>query len=946
MKKTVPERSPHDDPHRMPPTERGHGTVPPAALGSNTETVDLPIPPRTEPDTDHGGGPAPSPDATLPPVAAPPEPDTEAATAGRTTGHATLDAPPGEPSEGVSFLLNSGAVNSQTTLPPGAEEPESKVPRVAGYEILGVLGEGGMGIVYKAKHARLDRFVALKMIRAGAGARPQDLARFEAEAKAVAAIEHPNIVRIFEIGEYGGMPYCSLEFLPGGTLSRKIGGKPIAAREAGRIAELLARAIAVAHKAGIIHRDLKPANVLIAADGAPKITDFGLVKRLEDDSSHTRTGSILGTPSYMSPEQARGETRNIGPAADQYALGAILYELLTGRPPFQGVSVLDTLDQVRKSEPVPPSQLQPKMPRDIETICLKCLQKEQTRRYPDVTALAEDLHRFQSGEPIVARPVSAVERLGRWCLRNKTVAGLTAFAALLLLMLVSGACYGYVTVSRKNVALEAATDVAKNERAEAQKKQRIAETAARTATAENRRSLEAQTEMIDLLSVKLLHVPGIEEIRGELLDKVTKGLEAGATGMTGIRDEIGWDPKDEEINWRTLARSYQALANQNLAINRFEAALKQYQRMDEIIERLAKLAPGDQQARIRMLRTKRQLGYIAHHHLGDSAQAKKYFDEAIKINEECVEKAPDQEQFKRDLANSLGQLALVEMSLGHLDKAREIYQRELTIRDSFSEGLRNSIESRRELAGLYERLAELSLRMNHVEEGRQHYERCAAIRDDVLAERPTLWPVVYDRARSYNNAAFLCFPRGNDPAAARSLHQEALELIEARAKADPANFEIKRVLAETLYYEATTALHSGDAKAAAEGYRRVLVIRKELASEPKAKMSQVELMLALARCGEHAEAAKIAEMLVATPPRDEQLYFFSSCGYALAAGSISKSDPALARQYTAKALECLRKGKERGWADVASLDTDPDLAPIRSDPSFQAFLAEFPKPRP
>jgi tetratricopeptide (TPR) repeat protein len=818
------------------------------------------------------------------------------------------------------------------------------VPRVAGYQILGVLGEGGMGIVYKAKHARLDRFVALKMIRAGAGARPQDLARFEAEAKAVAAIEHPNIVRIFEIGEYGGMPYCSLEFLPGGTLSRKIGGKPLPAREAARIAELLARAIAVAHQAGIIHRDLKPANVLLAADQAPKITDFGLVKRLEDDSSHTRTGSILGTPSYMSPEQARGETHKIGPAADQYALGAILYELLTGRPPFQGISVLDTLDQVRKSEPVPPSQLQPKMPRDIETICLKCLQKDAVRRYPDVTALADDLSRFQRGEPIVARPVSAAERMARWCLRNKTVAGLTGFAALLLLLLVSGACYGYLTVSRKNVALEAATQVATNERGEAQKKQRIAETAARTATAENRRSLEAQTEMIDLLSVKLLHVPGIEEIRGELLDKVTKGLEAGATAMTGIRDDVGWDPKEEEINWRTLARSYQALANQNLAINRFEDALKQLQRMDEIIERLAKLAPGDQQARIRMSRTKRQLGYIAHHHLGDSARAEKYYDEAIKINEECVEKAPDQEQFKRDLANSLGHLAAVEMSLGHLDKAREIYKREITVRDSFSEGLRNSIESRRELAGLYERLAELSLRTNQVEEGRQYYERCALVRDAVLAERPTLWPVVYDRARSYNNAAFLCFPRGNDPAAARALHQEALELIEARANADPANFDIKRVLAETLYYEATTALHSGDAKAAAAGYHRVLQIRRELASEPKAKMSQVDLMLALARCGEHAEAAKIAEMLVATPPRDEQLYFFSACGYALAGGAVSKNDPALAHQYSAKALECLRKGKERGWADAASLETDPDLAPIRTDPAFQAFLGEFPKP--
>ena len=290
------------------------------------------------------------------------------------------------------------------TLPPGAETPEDKMPRVAGFEILEVLGVGGMGIVYKARQVRLDRFVALKMIRAGVAPRPQDLNRFESEALAVAAIEHPNIIRIFEIGEYGGMPFCSLEYLAGGSLAKKIGGKPQPVDQAASIVATLAGAMATAHRGNIIHRDLKPANVLLAADGTLKITDFGLAKRLEGDSSQTRSGSILGTPSYMSPEQARGEVQNVGPAADQYALGAILYELLTGRPPFQGTSVLDTLDQVRKKEPVPPSQLQPKMPRDIETICLKCLEKEPARRYKDVAVLAEDLHKFQAGKPIVARP--------------------------------------------------------------------------------------------------------------------------------------------------------------------------------------------------------------------------------------------------------------------------------------------------------------------------------------------------------------------------------------------------------------------------------------------------------------------------------------------------------------------------------------------------------------
>ena len=425
------------------------------------------------------------------------------------------------------------------TLPTGAEEPELTVPRMADYEILGVLGEGGMGIVYKARDLRLDRFVALKMIRWGGSTRPEDLARFEAEAKAVAAIEHPNIVRIFEIGEYGGTPYCSLEFLAGGSLAERQGGKPLPAREAARVTELLARAMTAVHRAGIIHRDLKPANVLYAADDTPKITDFGLVKRFEDESGRTRTGSILGTASYMAPEQARGEPNRIGPAADQYSLGAVLYELLTGRPPFRGVSVLDTLDQVRNNEPVPPSRLQPKLPRDLETICLKCLEKDPARRYPQVSALAEDLHRFASGEPIVARPVSAPERLGRWCLRNKVVAALTGVTLALLLTIVAGTVYGYLAPKRQNLALESANKRATRKQFEAEQKQRLAENVARFFHEQNRRALDTHVEMMNLLSSKLQHVPGIEDTRGAFLDKATKGVEVSAQAMIDIRQEIG-----------------------------------------------------------------------------------------------------------------------------------------------------------------------------------------------------------------------------------------------------------------------------------------------------------------------------------------------------------------------------------------------------------------------
>ena len=257
-----------------------------------------------------------------------------------------------------------------------------------------------MGIVFKARQVRLNRIVALKMILAGSHTNPDAQARFRTEAEAVAGLRHPNIVQIFDVGEHDGMPYFSLEFVEGGSLETRLDGTPWLGPPAAQLMEPVARAMYVAHQNGVIHRDLKPANILLTKEGLPKITDFGLAKRLDSDSNQTRTGTIMGTPSYMSPEQASGAKAEVGPLADVYALGAILYELLTGRPPFRGATPVDTLFQVVHGEPVAPSQLNPKAPRDLETICLKCLQKESKKRYASAEVLADDLLRFQKGEPI------------------------------------------------------------------------------------------------------------------------------------------------------------------------------------------------------------------------------------------------------------------------------------------------------------------------------------------------------------------------------------------------------------------------------------------------------------------------------------------------------------------------------------------------------------------
>ena len=347
-----------------------------------------------------------------------------------------------------------------------------------GYDILEELGRGGMGVVYKARHRRLQRLVALKMVLAGAHVGQIGLARFRAEAEAVARLLHSNIVQIYETGEHEGRPYFSLEFVEGGSLEKRITESPTTPRGAAQFVETLARTMEVAHQRGIVHRDLKPANILLAKQGSqssmvrdreidlsslppdhwsrstvPKIADFGLAKRVNDDSSQTQSGAILGTPSYMAPEQASGKNREIGPAADIYSLGAILYEMLVGRPPFKAGNPIDTIRQVIEQEPVPPRQLEPRVPHDLETICLRCLEKDPTRRFASAADLADDLRRFVDGDPILARPTPAWERAWKWGKRRPAVVALLAVSTLAILGMV-------LFIVWHNVSLRGKLDVA------------------------------------------------------------------------------------------------------------------------------------------------------------------------------------------------------------------------------------------------------------------------------------------------------------------------------------------------------------------------------------------------------------------------------------------------------------------------------------------------------
>ena len=471
-------------------------------------------------------------------------------------------------------------------------------PVLPGYVLLGELGRGGMGVVYQARQVGLNRLVAIKMILAAHHAGAHEVARFRKEAEAAARLQHPHIVQIYAIGEHAGLPYFSLEYVNGGSLAQRLNGAPQPPGEAAALVETLARAVHYAHTCGIIHRDLKPANILLQkseirnpksekhsevsdfgfrisdlelriSNSTPKVTDFGLAKQLDTAGSQTQSGAVMGTPSYMAPEQAAGEPRAIGPAADVYALGAVLYEMLTGRPPFRGTSAFDTLDQLRLQEPVPPRRLQPRLPRDLETICLKCLAKEPGRRYATAEGLADDLHRFLTGEPIRARRTRWWEHAWKWARRRPALAALAVLnLGLLLALLVGGGVYQV----RLRDALETATRQKELAEVRQARAVRNLEVAIGTAEAMWQR---ARMEGVD-------QSPAIRGLQKEMVQDVRRLYQELLT------DKDNADPKIQRwISW-----GYAGLGRCATMLGNNEEAREEYQRARAVQEKLVADFPG------------------------------------------------------------------------------------------------------------------------------------------------------------------------------------------------------------------------------------------------------------------------------------------------------------------------------------------------------------------
>jgi tetratricopeptide (TPR) repeat protein/tRNA A-37 threonylcarbamoyl transferase component Bud32 len=561
------------------------------------------------------------------------------------------------------FVACDDAPVAQTLLPSVPPPPSSLPARpglrravdVEGYEILGELGRGGMGVVYKARHLKLNRIVALKMIRAGGQAGREELMRFRIEAEAVARMQHPNIVQVFEVGEHEGQPFFSLEFVDGGSLVQKFEGAGMPARQTAEVVETLARAMHYAHCRGVVHRDLKPANILLTAGGAPKITDFGLAKQIEGDASgQTGDGSILGTPSYMAPEQAQGRTRDIGPAADVYALGAILYDLLTGRPPFRGETVMDTLHQVIHVDPLSPTRLHPKLPRDLETICLKCLEKEPRKRYTTAEALAQDLRHFLDGEPITARATPAWERCVKWCRRRPTAASLTALSAVVVIGLIAGSLW-FASHERAH-AREA-------ERAEEKQRQlKEAETVARKAAEKN---FQSAVDAVDRMLTRVGHerlatVPELQPVRQELL----------ADAIHFYEEHFLKEQSDDAAVWREAGKAHQRIGRLQQKLGKDKEALESYKRAQGLFRGLSRQQPDAVEPVLDLASVASDVG-ILHHAAKDVPAATKDYAQAIDALTDLIERTkPEPGVVHEVLADAYANRANLWMTQNDRDRAR------------------------------------------------------------------------------------------------------------------------------------------------------------------------------------------------------------------------------------------------------------------------------------
>jgi tetratricopeptide (TPR) repeat protein/tRNA A-37 threonylcarbamoyl transferase component Bud32 len=881
-----------------------------------------------------------------------------------------------QPAPAAGSAADATTMTSQAPAGPVAAGNQAvgpdRVLRLFGdYELLQELARGGMGVVYKARQRKLNRVVALKMILAGQLASPADVQRFYTEAEAAAQLDHPGIVHIYEVGELEGQHFFSMSYVAGGSLATAVKDGPLPPREAAALVRKVAEAVGYAHSRGIIHRDLKPANILLDERGQPQVTDFGLAKRLAADSQLTGTGQVMGTPSYMPPEQAQGKTQEISPGSDVYALGAILYCLLTGRPPFQAASVMETLRQVLEQEPAAPRLLNPAVDRDLETICLKCLEKQAGKRYASAQALADDLRRHAAGEAIQARPVGSTERLWRWCRRNPRTAAAVAAASGLLLLVAIGSTWAALTIRQERNQKELERQAAVAAREEADSARKLAQQNEILAAEQADLALETVNTLIFKVQQRLSKDPGTQALQRDLLRTALEGLQRVAN-RAGAQSRIRWSMED------ALAR----MGELSLQSNDSEEAYGYFQRRYDMTSADLETDPGNARLLERKAMACLSLAEISGSVRRDMKQALSRYQEVVKLRTQVAEIPLDELQRQNDrllptqrkhpfhiklnLSESWTRVGLTHYFLGDSAQAEGPILKSLALREQLVTELlageaawslsaipagsatllsvvaslptlsELASEHSQNLARNYHLIGEIYFRLRNLEKSLFYYARCAAIREAALAAHPKDFRLRGDMGQFYEyyGTVHLCL---GDSRQALPLYDRSLQLLREVVAADK-SVEFRQNLAAALYSRGTAARRMNDSAEADKCFRECLQIRKELASkDPKNDRARMDLILVLPHCGEHEEATRLAETLRTGRPNDRELLFILARCFAQCAAAVPGNTP-LAARYEQRALESLETALAQGYSDIMMLETAPDLEPIRGHAEFKKLL--------
>ncbi len=705
-----------------------------------------------------------------------------------------------------------------------------------------------------------------------------------------------------------------------------------------------------AHRLGIVHRDLKPANVLLTPDGEPKISDFGLVKRLADDSGQTQSGSILGSPGYMAPEQAEGRSREVGPLADVYGLGAILYHLLTGRPPFRAATTLDTLQQVRTQEPIPPSQFQPRLPRNLETICLKCLQKDPAKRYAAAGELAADLRRFEAGEAIRARPVGRVERLWRWARRNPSIAALSGAVALLVVAWSITSTWLYRKArSNERAAVRAAAEARDNEtlaRRNAEAARLNAERArANEDLAKRREDLarataqDAFNQMIRLgeqvlRRLQARHAPARVQaewvrLRDDLASMLQKEL-------IPIANRI----ESQGVTSFGLAAMHQSLGDLLRRCGQGEEARRQFRRAIELIDQVARARPDNDVARANLGVMHQRLGEAALELDGDARAALGEFRLAWDLQERISLQPRSRFYTKADnhrlLSHAAIKLGFAELGLGHPAEAHTHFQTAWENRKAWTEAAPRDAIARGYFSEAELWLGIASSRLDRWTESRQHLDEATRICDELVRHFGGLSGFKADLAAIHGAYGEALLRRGEDAEGEKVLRR-SLQHAESALAQNPEELRVQPLMAAANDGLAAIALRAHREADAQRLFQASLEIRSELVRlEPGNRPRRAELALALAHCGRRDEAVRQADELVRTAAdRPALLIPLARCFAACAA---AEPDAARRQRDVARLLDALGAAVRNGYRDVVVLTSDPDFAPFRAAPDFQAIM--------